>query len=699
MPTLDVSGRDVEVGDEFLRLTPEQQNAAVEEIASKLPSTAGGIAKATGSGLVRGVAGLVGLPAAVAELGAKGISAATGAVGKVLGMDLQRPQGTSAVDFLPTTEGTIKTFEGATGIPLYQPQTRPEKFASTVAEFLPGAALSGGAGTGARAVNLLKYGVVPGVTSEAAGEATAGTPYEAPARVVGGLAGGGAAALATRPTQASRIIRNQLPAGITPQVIDQAEALIRDAAQQGIQLSWPEAISQVAGRPVLTNTMRHLEASPSSEARMAEFFGNRPQQIENAAGPQFGAITPATNQPAAIGPAVGRAAEGAIGDVRDIINRRTDPFYQAAANVRLTPQEMAQVRTLPGYAEARREVMRDPQLRRYIAGLPEDSVGFLNEVKKYLDQQAQNAARPLAQSPNMQRAAGYRSDAATVRQIGINASPEYEVALNTQEQTRRQFLEPLLQGPLGKLADSDITTQRAINALFPTSPLPNSAAEVGTAVSALASRNPWAARQLVRAHMERTFNEATQDLQSGANQAGGAKFRTVIMGNPQQAANLETAVRALPNGDQIWNGINRFMDVLEATGTRQNVGSRTAYNQQFSEQLSASRLGAELAKSATNPLAGLRFLADRYERWQLGQNLDQLAAIFTDPRVGNLLRAIARMPANSPQATQVAARIGLLAESGSVEGRTRPGPNPPTARVTVRPLGGSGLPAVDETIQ
>src|SRR5690348_14663126 len=37
MATLNIGGQRVKVGDEFLQLSPEQQNAAVEEIAAALP--------------------------------------------------------------------------------------------------------------------------------------------------------------------------------------------------------------------------------------------------------------------------------------------------------------------------------------------------------------------------------------------------------------------------------------------------------------------------------------------------------------------------------------------------------------------------------------------------------------------------------------------------------------------------------------
>ena len=42
MPTLKINGRKVKVGDEFLQLSPDEQNSAVDEIAAKL-----GVAQST----------------------------------------------------------------------------------------------------------------------------------------------------------------------------------------------------------------------------------------------------------------------------------------------------------------------------------------------------------------------------------------------------------------------------------------------------------------------------------------------------------------------------------------------------------------------------------------------------------------------------------------------------------------------------
>ena len=399
---------------------------------------------------------------------------------------------------------------------------------------------------------------------------------------------------------------------------------------------------------------------------MGTFFGERPQQVEGAVRHELGNIAPVNNAPSTIGPAVGRAAEGTVEDVRGAINNAARPYYDQASTVLLSPQDMARVRALPGYQEARDAVRNDPQLNRYVANLPDDSIGFLNEVKKQLDNSAQHATQPLGtQGRNMQRSAGFSQDAAAVRDIA-SANPTstaYPTALAVESVGRERFLQPLLDGPLGKLAGRDTATKDAINALFPKNPLANSEHEISTAVSAVSQRNPGAARDLVRAHAETTFNEAARDLQTGPNQANGAKFRTAIAGNPQQRLNLRAAVEALPNGQQRWQGFNQLLDVLEATGTRQGIGSRTAYNEQINKAQGAGGLVSAGAKVASNPIGFLKPLADKYDQWKLGRNLGQLATILTDPNSVGMLRAIARQPTGSQNAANIALRLVTYADA------------------------------------
>jgi hypothetical protein len=330
---------------------------------------------------------------------------------------------------------------------------------------------------------------------------------------------------------------------------------------------------------------------------------------------------------------------------------------------------MGRVRSLPGYEEASAAVRGDPQLARYVQGLPEDSVGFLNEVKKFLDQASTNAASGMTGRQNMQRSAGYGMDASAAREAGVRASRDYETALTIESEGRRRFLDPLLQGPIGKLADRDITTRQAIDALFPTNPLPNSAGEIDTAVRALSRRNPTAARDLVRAHVESVFNEATQNLTGGPNQFGGAKFAAALRGNPQQAANIEAAVRALPNGDQVWAGFDRFLQVIEATGTRQRIGSQTSFN---TELLADLRRGTPLQEAGTAVATiGFKYpqkVKDTLERWRLGRGVGEIAHLLTSPEAAQRFRQIANMPVRSREAAIIATRLVYIAGQSLKQG-------------------------------
>lgn len=241
-------------------------------------------------------------------------------------------------------------------------------------------------------------------------------------------------------------------------------------------------------------------------------------------------------------------------------------------------------------------------------------------------------------------------------------NPDFAAARSTEGALRQKYLQPLLDGPLGKLA-GEKSTQQAIEALFPSNPLPASEKEVQTAVSAVARRNPNAARDLVRAHVESVFNEATKDLQAGANPKGGANFVKNLVGNTQQGANLEVAVKALPGGDKVWNGFTRLFETLEATGKAPNMGSNTAPD-----------LGTrKLLQEGHGVEALLKFgqvTKDAVERARLGRNISVVADILTNPRSAGLLGELARAPRGSSKALVIAGRI--LARSNAAQSRSNP---------------------------
>ena len=159
------------------------------------------------------------------------------------------------------------------------------------------------------------------------------------------------------------------------------------------------------------------------------------------------------------------------------------------------------------------------------------------------------------------------------------------------------------------------------------------------AVTKLSNKNPWAARQLVRAHVESVFNQATKDLQSGANEFGGAGFRAKLIGNKQQAENLAASIAALPGGKNILSGFDRMMDIMEATGQRQRIGSNTSFNNEVTTALkSGGGLGEIVASGGTNLPSRIR---QKFEEWNMGKNVDEIARLLTDPKAADAFKTLA----------------------------------------------------------
>lgn len=669
--------------DPIIRAAPSKSgmpwdNDPIVKPAEAKVGVAEDVAKSGASGLARGVIGLVGLPGTVAQLARTGADAlADQTVGRAV--NYAKTGSFTAPSPAPTEElirqnrlagfvpdpgrvisGEAITDAAATVAPgiKYQPQTVAGEYARTVGEFAPGL-LS----PGSMAQKIVGGVLAPALLSETAGQATKGTAFEPYARAAGAVVGGVGANLAMRPNTAQKAVAASM-GGVDDATMVRAGQIMNEAQARGVALTWPEAVAQASngGGRGLTNLQRVVEGSQGGGDIMGGFMAQRPGQIEAAARREFSGIAPQSQAPSTLGPAVGEAAESRINDVRGAINAATDPLYSAAEKVRLSPQDMARVRALPGYKEAADTVRNTPQLARYVQGLPEDSVGFLNEVKKQLDTSAKASASPVNVQQNMQVSAGYGLDADAVRQAGEAASSAYAKALAVQEAARKQFLEPLLQGPLGRIADKSIETRQAISALFPTNPLPGGAGEISDAVSALAKKNPMAARQLVRAHVESVFNESTQALQSGANQFGGAGFVATLKGNPQQAENLSAAVRGVAGPDAA-KGFDTFLDVVAATGQRQRIGSQTAFNQEMQDVLRRGGAIGEAANIAAT--GGIKLpgkIKDAYEQWRLGKNTEQIARLITDPNALPLFRRLAQEAPGSSRAQAMVARLTAMAQ-------------------------------------
>jgi hypothetical protein len=176
--------------------TPFEKLITGEPQTPQEPSTAADVAASGASGLVRGSAELVGLPVTLGRMTDEMQGGASRFLVDKLDSAVRyfkgEPQHTEEERqaFLhPTTteQGPLANAQDAVrgflDQNLYAPRTTAGEYAKTVGEFVPAAA----AGGGNMLTNVVKFGVVPGVASEAAGQFTKGTKFEPYARVGGAL--------------------------------------------------------------------------------------------------------------------------------------------------------------------------------------------------------------------------------------------------------------------------------------------------------------------------------------------------------------------------------------------------------------------------------------------------------------------------------------------------------------------------------
>lgn len=150
----------------------------------------GQLIRGGGAALARGIADVPALPANIAQLGVMGAE-------KALGMDSSAAG--RALEALPDTREMLASVPVIGPESAYRAPGTAGEYISTVGEFM------GGAGAMAGPNAMLRYGAVPGVASETAGQLTEGTAAEPYARLGAGLLAGIAAT--PRPERVGGMVR------------------------------------------------------------------------------------------------------------------------------------------------------------------------------------------------------------------------------------------------------------------------------------------------------------------------------------------------------------------------------------------------------------------------------------------------------------------------------------------------------------
>jgi len=454
---------------------------------------------------------------------------------------------------------------------------------------------------------------------------------------------------------ASSLLKDAVP-NLTDDEARKALDLLDQSFKRGSPITLPEAVQKASGgKTNLADIQRVVEQSRKGGPIMKEFFSNRPannaQMVGNAASDVAGG---AVGEPSAAAPVVQGAAQGEIDKAVGQVNAASRPAYEATANnpgVLLSDASMTALKKNAAIESALDAVRSNPIKYGDLRGMPDNALPVLDAAKKYLDDVTSASER--AGENYAAKNAG--TAATTLRDAITSEYPRYASALNIQGAGRRLLVEPLEQSPTGKLAGLSDWAKQA-GTILEANPAPGSEKGVADAVSTIVAKDPQAARTLVSAKILQTFNEASQNLSAGPNQFGGAKFASIIRGNSQQAKNLEAAIRALPDGDKAWDGMNQVLNILEAQGTRQPAGSMTEFNSQIAKDMGQSGLkrGAALAMAPTRLMS---VADDLYQKFTYGQNAKLFARIFTDPQAITEMQTLRQLKPQNLAARAVVVNI------------------------------------------
>lgn len=478
-------------------------------------------------------------------------------------------------------------------------------------------------------------GVAGGTTSEVLRDIGVDSPI-AQFLAIGGTMAVAGAPLALRST-AGEIAKSGFQ-NITPQQIKQADDLLKFSYQQGNRLTAAEALAKVTGTNPLIATQRVVENMPRSASTMSNFMNVRPESNV-----QFMERTLAQVSPRVEGAERGlqRTAEQSIATAKKMRTQAVDPFYKEAGKVAIPKDELSGYLTDPRIKDAVDYVRSTGKYG--VKNMPENDMRVLIAAKQALDDDYKTQT---ASAVGIQANAGGVTWAAREKLDNFLASksPIYAQGRDIYNQVSTDVVNPLTTGRVGQIAEGGVgetgmRTQQGV--LMPTNPQVTTPKDIKATVQALRRQDPNAVPAWTRQSLEGIFNETAQKLQSGENQFGGAKFASTIAGNKQQRENLKALVTE-SSGIQAWNGFEKMLDVMEAQGKRQPMGSATAFNQMTAEQFKQGGVG-KLATTAAKPSQ----LANAYDEFRMGKNAQLLAKLLTDPDGINKLKEISNNAPNS----------------------------------------------------
>lgn len=584
-----------------------------------------------GSGLIKNVAGMVGLPRMAYDITAPVLQSGENKLATIMGKpptpELLAQQEKETKDIggiLPSYEEVHNFFTKDLGLPDYKAKGAAERYVQSAAEF-----------TG----NPLKMAknlpnLIASITSETAGHAMEGTKSEFLARLLGAAAGhlGATATKAAIAPNASEMISRRTE-GLNPENFAKAQDLQTQGQGMGVPLLGSESIPSASLRQLTSDVM----ASPTGSAPMEQFLQLRPEQIRTAKESQLGQIAPEST-PLEVTSKAQEAATNVLKGAEKERSTAAKPFYEEAKKVQLTPEEIS-----PLIAKIDSAIMATPltSLKTQLQALKTQvnastDIGMLDSVRK--DTRDQLSSKSFGEGAITKEVANnIKPILNDMKKLMLDKSSAYGEGLATSQAMAKNVVNPLRASGIGKMAgkgfeESSIPQQQRVMSVISDWQEARPRDIIQTA-NELNKVDKTVFPAMIRNELESAFNTASKDLLTGENRNIGAKFRQNIYGNDQQKQNLKAMFRGISEAQDLppestWKAFNNMLDVFERTGTIPGTGSQTAMRGMASQEAGKSKIAGAMQLVSTAPLSSMKNeITDFMQR----KTYADLAKIFTAP--------------------------------------------------------------------
>lgn len=622
-----------------------------------LGEVASDVAKSSGIGLAKGTIGIPGMVGDARNLGAhlshwlvdKVTGKTTPFVDPVALMQqypmLRALPGFSGLMEAPTSGDIQNAVEGVTG-KFYEPKTKEGRFAQTVAEIVPSAALgtefatpeAEGAWDTIKAIGGdTRRLVVPSVVAAGGGEAAdaLGLP-----KWVGQTVGFAAAkAPEYFSSNAGKLVNDRL-GDITDDELNAARALEARGRAVGIPLMGQESLNNLG----LTQLAGDVAASPTGSGTINNFLTQRTPQIQAARQTMLDTIAPEAG-PQVAGDTIQATADQRLRDLGRMASDVATPSYTAAKAASIPDTEVMRLETNARAAAA--QAGAGTLARQRLIALADSirdnggNIGLLDSTRRTFRDNLSNAALPeAADSETRQLMNPVLND---LRDTMANHSPDFARGLQLSREAKTNIVQPVENSPVGQVLarTPEPTTQMAAF-----SPARMNGAEVRDTLNELALANPNAPSMATRLF-------ARNETNFPATPTAGARIANSLTGRPDTAENFQAMMR----GSEFANGqapgtisgpVNDILNVMDATRRSPVINSATAGRNLTNELAASTPMTGFLETDIARPLGAF---GDWLKNATRRRTYSTLAEALTAPNSVDELLALARRQGTTPLGT------------------------------------------------